>query len=100
MEAFHRGYFRLLALAADWPQFATPLVGLVGDLFGLDDLIDVLNVEAVVRIIVALHHQHLLEALMVARAIEGGAVAQTIAWSFSSAYAEQHFSTARWLLDG
>ncbi len=32
--------------------------------------------------------------------VRGWAVAQTIAWSFSSAYAEQHFSTARWLLDG
>jgi streptomycin 6-kinase len=26
------------------------------------------------------------------------AIAQTIAWSFDSAYADRHFETARWLL--
>jgi streptomycin 6-kinase len=26
------------------------------------------------------------------------AIAQTVAWSFDSAYADQHFQTARWLL--
>jgi streptomycin 6-kinase len=28
----------------------------------------------------------------------GWAIAQTIAWSFDSAYADGHFETARWLL--
>ena len=31
--------------------------------------------------------------------VRGWAVAQTVAWSFSSAYAPMHFATARWLLD-
>jgi len=30
----------------------------------------------------------------------GWAVAQTVAWSFESAYAYRHYDTARWLLDG
>lgn len=30
--------------------------------------------------------------------VRGWAVAQTVAWSFSSAYAPKHFATARWLL--
>ncbi|MCU1371882.1 MAG: aminoglycoside phosphotransferase [Ilumatobacteraceae bacterium] len=31
--------------------------------------------------------------------VQGWAIAQTMAWSFSSAYAAMHFATARWLLN-
>jgi streptomycin 6-kinase len=30
--------------------------------------------------------------------VRGWALAQTMAWSFDSAYAERHYETARWLL--